>query len=176
MSQMGSKLAASVRQVKEQGEQKPVEDFDPYKAEATFEHNFLPSRQSLSATATLTAEYVAKIEKTSSKILDTRKTIPGMRFGQKYAVTCGGGTNHRIGLSDAYLIKENHILLAEAHSRDGLAGVKYLTAGFFYLCNVFSGYSRGGGKRLQEIHGTSFTGQQFTCITFELTKTIARLN
>ena len=69
--------------------------------------NFL---QSLSATATITSKYVAQIAGTHTKILDTRKTIPGMRFGQKYAVTCGGGTNHRIGLSDAYLIKENHIM------------------------------------------------------------------
>ena len=69
--------------------------------------NFL---QSLSATATLTASYADKIKNTNCQLLDTRKTIPGMRFGQKYAVTCGGGTNHRIGLSDAFLIKENHIL------------------------------------------------------------------
>jgi nicotinate-nucleotide pyrophosphorylase (carboxylating) len=69
--------------------------------------NFL---QSLSATATLTAEYANKIKDTKCQLLDTRKTIPGMRFGQKYAVACGGGTNHRIGLSDAFLIKENHIM------------------------------------------------------------------
>ncbi len=69
--------------------------------------NFL---QSLSATATLSAKYSALIKDTKCKLLDTRKTIPGMRFGQKYAVTCGGGTNHRIGLSDAFLIKENHIM------------------------------------------------------------------
>lgn len=69
--------------------------------------NFL---QSLSATATLTATYVEQINRTTCQLLDTRKTIPGMRFGQKYAVKCGGGTNHRIGLSDAFLIKENHIM------------------------------------------------------------------
>lgn len=69
--------------------------------------NFL---QSLSATASITALYSEKISHTSCKLLDTRKTIPGMRFGQKYAVTCGGGNNHRIGLSDAFLIKENHIM------------------------------------------------------------------
>lgn len=69
--------------------------------------NFL---QTLSATATLTHQYVKLIETTQCQLLDTRKTIPGMRFGQKYAVKCGGGTNHRIGLSDAYLIKENHIM------------------------------------------------------------------
>ena len=69
--------------------------------------NFL---QSLSATATITNEYVKLLGKSGCKLLDTRKTIPGMRFGQKYAVACGGGTNHRIGLHDAYLIKENHIM------------------------------------------------------------------
>jgi nicotinate-nucleotide pyrophosphorylase (carboxylating) len=69
--------------------------------------NFL---QSLSATATLTHQYIQQMNNPNCKLLDTRKTIPGMRFGQKYAVSCGGGTNHRIGLSDAYLIKENHIM------------------------------------------------------------------
>lgn len=69
--------------------------------------NFL---QSLSATATLTNQYVELIKNTQCKLLDTRKTVPGMRYGQKYAVKCGGGVNHRIGLSDAYLIKENHIM------------------------------------------------------------------
>ncbi|MGX5173630.1 carboxylating nicotinate-nucleotide diphosphorylase [Aliikangiella sp. IMCC44653] len=69
--------------------------------------NFL---QTLSATATLTNHYYQKISHTACKLLDTRKTIPGMRFGQKYAVRTGGGTNHRLGLSDAFLIKENHIM------------------------------------------------------------------
>jgi nicotinate-nucleotide pyrophosphorylase (carboxylating) len=69
--------------------------------------NFL---QTLSATATLTKQYIEIMDNTNCKLLDTRKTIPGMRFGQKYAVKCGGGSNHRIGLSDAYLIKENHIM------------------------------------------------------------------
>lgn len=68
--------------------------------------NFL---QSLSGTATITNTYVKHLEGTSTKLLDTRKTIPGLRSAQKYAVTCGGGVNHRIGLFDAFLIKENHI-------------------------------------------------------------------
>jgi nicotinate-nucleotide pyrophosphorylase (carboxylating) len=68
--------------------------------------NFL---QTLSGTATITAEYVRAIEGTPTKILDTRKTLPGLRHAQKYAVTCGGGHNHRVGLFDAILIKENHI-------------------------------------------------------------------
>ncbi|MBU2675631.1 MAG: carboxylating nicotinate-nucleotide diphosphorylase [Gammaproteobacteria bacterium] len=68
--------------------------------------NFL---QTLSATATVTARYVKAIEGTGAQILDTRKTLPGLRLAQKYAVMCGGGKNHRIGLFDAILIKENHI-------------------------------------------------------------------
>jgi len=71
--------------------------------------NFL---QTLSATATLTHQYVNKIEGTQAKILDTRKTLPNMREAQKYAVVCGGGKNHRIGLYDMILIKENHIMAA----------------------------------------------------------------
>jgi len=71
--------------------------------------NFL---QMLSAVATLTSKYVAAVNHTSATILDTRKTIPGLRLAQKYAVTQGGGSNHRIGLYDAILIKENHIIAA----------------------------------------------------------------
>lgn len=71
--------------------------------------NFL---QLLSATATTTNRYMQAIEGTSTKILDTRKTIPGLRKAQKYAVLCGGGENHRIGLYDRVLIKENHIMAA----------------------------------------------------------------
>lgn len=68
--------------------------------------NFL---QTLSGTATRTARYVEAVHGTSAKILDTRKTIPGLRQAQKFAVRCGGGVNHRMGLYDAILIKENHI-------------------------------------------------------------------
>jgi nicotinate-nucleotide pyrophosphorylase (carboxylating) len=71
--------------------------------------NFL---QTLSGTATVTAQYVAAVRGTRAVILDTRKTIPGLRQAQKYAVRCGGGGNHRIGLFDAVLIKENHIAAA----------------------------------------------------------------
>ena len=69
--------------------------------------NFL---QSLSGTATVVAKCVKELAGSNTQLLDTRKTLPGMRLAQKYAVTCGGGKNHRIGLYDAYLIKENHIL------------------------------------------------------------------
>ena len=65
--------------------------------------------QTLSATATRTRHYVDLLEGTNVRLLDTRKTLPGLRLAQKYAVTCGGGHNHRIGLYDAFLIKENHI-------------------------------------------------------------------
>ena len=75
----------------------------------TAERTALNFLQTLSATATVTAQYANILTNTNTKILDTRKTIPGMRFAQKYAVLCGGGTNHRIGLFDAFLIKENHI-------------------------------------------------------------------
>jgi len=71
--------------------------------------NFL---QLLCATATSTRQYVQAVQGTSCKILDTRKTIPGLRLAQKYAVRCGGGVNHRIGLYDMVLIKENHIAAA----------------------------------------------------------------
>ncbi|MCW8987840.1 MAG: carboxylating nicotinate-nucleotide diphosphorylase, partial [Gammaproteobacteria bacterium] len=75
----------------------------------TAERTALNFLQTLSATATQTYQYVQAIENTDCKILDTRKTIPGLRLAQKYAVTCGGGLNHRIGLYDMILIKENHI-------------------------------------------------------------------
>lgn len=71
--------------------------------------NFL---QTLSGTATTTARYVALLAGSKTRLLDTRKTLPGMRLAQKYAVACGGGKNHRMGLYDAFLIKENHIAAA----------------------------------------------------------------
>ena len=71
--------------------------------------NFL---QTLSGTATTTAQYVDAVRGTGAKILDTRKTIPGLRLAQKYAVRAGGGVNHRIGLHDAVMLKENHIRAA----------------------------------------------------------------
>ncbi|HMM77214.1 MAG TPA: carboxylating nicotinate-nucleotide diphosphorylase [Gammaproteobacteria bacterium] len=71
--------------------------------------NFL---QTLSGTATLTHEYAQALRGTATKLLDTRKTLPGLRRAQKYAVRCGGGYNHRAGLYDGVLIKENHIAAA----------------------------------------------------------------
>jgi nicotinate-nucleotide pyrophosphorylase (carboxylating) len=83
--------------------------------------NFL---QMLSATATATARYVEAVRGTRTTILDTRKTLPGLRLAQKYAVRAGGGANHRLGLYDAMMLKENHILAAgsiEAAVRDARA-------------------------------------------------------
>lgn len=68
--------------------------------------------QTLSGTATRAHQYASAISGTGACVLDTRKTLPGLRLAQKYAVRCGGGKNHRLGLFDAFLIKENHILAA----------------------------------------------------------------
>lgn len=84
----------------------------PARALLTGERTALNFLQTLSGTATRTARYVEAVRGTGTRILDTRKTIPGLRHAQKYAVTCGGGYNHRMGLYDAVLIKENHIAAA----------------------------------------------------------------
>ncbi len=78
----------------------------------TAERTALNFLQLLSAVATETAKYVEAVAGTRARIVDTRKTLPGLRLAQKYAVTTGGGVNHRIGLYDAVLIKENHIATA----------------------------------------------------------------
>ncbi|NWK73230.1 carboxylating nicotinate-nucleotide diphosphorylase [Acinetobacter cumulans] len=90
----------------------------------TVERPALNFVQTLSAVATKTAQYVQQLEGLHTKLLDTRKTLPGLRIAQKYAVAVGGGQNHRLGLFDAFLIKENHIMaaggiaqaIAKAHS------------------------------------------------------------
>ncbi len=76
------------------------------------ERTSLNFMQTLSGTATTTARYVAAVAGTKARILDTRKTLPGLRMAQKYAVRCGGGDNHRIGLFDTVMLKENHIRAA----------------------------------------------------------------
>jgi nicotinate-nucleotide pyrophosphorylase (carboxylating) len=78
----------------------------------TAERSALNFLQLLSATATVTSRYADAIAGTRTRVLDTRKTLPGLRRAQKYAVLCGGGTNHRIGLFDAMMLKENHIIAA----------------------------------------------------------------
>ncbi len=82
------------------------------RAPLTAERTALNFIQLLSGTATLTATFVAAVAGTKAKIVDTRKTLPGLRLAQKYAVRVGGGTNHRVGLYDGILIKENHIIAA----------------------------------------------------------------
>jgi nicotinate-nucleotide pyrophosphorylase (carboxylating) len=88
--------------------------------------NFL---QTLSGTATTTRSYAAAMAGTACRVLDTRKTLPGLRLAQKYAVRCGGGSNHRLGLYDRVLIKENHIMAAGSiaaairQARRGHAGI-----------------------------------------------------
>ncbi len=89
----------------------------PTRALLSGERSALNFLQTLSATATATHRYVAAIAGTGAQILDTRKTIPGLRAAQKYAVRCGGGRNHRMGLYDAILIKENHIAAAGSIER-----------------------------------------------------------
>jgi nicotinate-nucleotide pyrophosphorylase (carboxylating) len=78
----------------------------------TAERTALNFLQLLSGVATKTAQYVDLVKGTRAHIVDTRKTLPGLRLAQKYAVRCGGGTNHRVGLYDAVLVKENHIAAA----------------------------------------------------------------
>lgn len=78
----------------------------------TAERTALNFLQLLSGTATVTRRFVDAVAGTRAKIVDTRKTLPGLRLAQKYAVTVGGGTNHRVGLYDGILIKENHIIAA----------------------------------------------------------------
>ena len=103
MAQDGDHLAPAIEVCRVSGVARAV---------LTGERTALNFLQSLSGTATRTRQYVDVIEGTGAIILDTRKTIPGLRLAQKYAVLCGGGSNHRIGLFDAILVKENHISAA----------------------------------------------------------------
>jgi nicotinate-nucleotide pyrophosphorylase (carboxylating) len=91
---------------------KVVEITGPARELLTAERTCLNFLQTLSAVATKTARYVEAVQGSRAAILDTRKTIPGLRIAEKYAVRCGGGQNHRMGLYDAILIKENHIAAA----------------------------------------------------------------
>ena len=86
--------------------------YGPARSLLTCERIMLNFIQLLSGTATAASQYVEAISETSAKILDTRKTVPGLRIAQKYAVAVAGAKNHRLGLFDAYLIKENHIAAA----------------------------------------------------------------
>ena len=97
----------------------------PARALLTAERTALNFLQLLSGTATTASQYAARVAHTDVKLLDTRKTIPGLRLAQKYAVSCGGCHNHRIGLFDAFLIKENHIAAAGG-IREAVASAKAL--------------------------------------------------
>lgn len=99
----------------------------PARALLTGERSALNFLQTLSGTATQTARYVDALRGTLAKVLDTRKTIPGLRRAQKYAVACGGGFNHRLGLYDAVLIKENHIAAAGSIA-SALASIRTMVA------------------------------------------------
>ena len=95
--------------------------------------NFL---QLLSAVATQTRRYVDAVSGTGAIIVDTRKTLPGLRLAQKYAVRCGGGTNHRLGLYDGILIKENHIIAAGGIERALRAAERIASPGLFIQIEV----------------------------------------
>ncbi|MDN5752811.1 MAG: carboxylating nicotinate-nucleotide diphosphorylase [Nitrosospira sp.] len=95
--------------------------------------NFL---QLLSAVATQTRRYVDAVAGTGALIVDTRKTVPGLRLAQKYAVKCGGGTNHRLGLYDGILIKENHIIAAGSIEHALRAAEKIAAPGVFVQIEV----------------------------------------
>jgi nicotinate-nucleotide pyrophosphorylase (carboxylating) len=99
----GSSIAADTPVLRLRGMARPI---------LTGERTALNFLQTLSATATATRRYVDAVSGTNCRILDTRKTIPGMRLAQKYAVRCGGAQNHRLGLHDMVLVKENHIIAA----------------------------------------------------------------
>ncbi|MBB3229053.1 nicotinate-nucleotide pyrophosphorylase (carboxylating) [Luteibacter sp. Sphag1AF] len=99
----GDRIPAGIRLAEIRGQARAL---------VTAERSALNFLQLLSATATVTGRYVDAIAGTRTRLLDTRKTIPGLRMAQKYAVLCGGGVNHRVGLFDALLVKENHIAAA----------------------------------------------------------------
>ncbi len=100
----------------------------PARALLTGERTALNFLQLLSGTATTASQYAARVAHTGVKLLDTRKTVPGLRLAQKYAVTCGGCYNHRIGLFDAFLIKENHISAAGGLS-EAVAAARHVAPG-----------------------------------------------
>jgi nicotinate-nucleotide pyrophosphorylase (carboxylating) len=104
----GERVVANLPVLRLQGPARPI---------LTGERTALNFLQTLSATATAAARYVAAVAGTDCTILDTRKTLPGLRLAQKYAVRCGGARNHRLGLYDMVLIKENHIIAAGSIAR-----------------------------------------------------------
>jgi len=98
----------------------------PARSIVTGERTALNLLQTLSGTATATRRFADALAGTATRVLDTRKTLPGLRQAQKYAVRCGGGVNHRIGLFDAVLIKENHIAAFDS-LRETVSTAKHAT-------------------------------------------------
>ncbi|QHP81796.1 carboxylating nicotinate-nucleotide diphosphorylase [Pectobacterium odoriferum] len=151
----------------------------PAKQLLTGERTALNFLQTLSGVATEVSHYVAVLQGTRTRLLDTRKTLPGLRTALKYAVSCGGGDNHRLGLSDAFLIKENHIIAAgsiknavekaqslrsdvpvevEVESLDELqqaleAGADIIMLDNFSLANIREAVAIAQGHALLEISG-----------------------
>ena len=99
----------------------------PARALLTAERTALNFLQALSGTATVAKDYADRVAHTDVRLLDTRKTVPGLRLAQKYAVACGGCYNHRIGLFDAFLIKENHIAAAGG-IREAIVAARHIAA------------------------------------------------
>ena len=99
----------------------------PARALLTAERTVLNFLQALSGTATVAKDYADRVAHTGVRLLDTRKTVPGLRLAQKYAVACGGCYNHRIGLFDAFLIKENHIAAAGG-IREAILAARHIAA------------------------------------------------
>lgn len=126
----------------------------PARALLTAERTALNFLQLLSAVATKTATYVEAVRGTRAQIVDTRKTLPGLRMAQKYAVRVGGGTNHRIGLFDAILIKENHIAAAGgvtaalAAAKRVAASAKFIEIEVETLAQLEEALSAGAGMVL----------------------------
>jgi nicotinate-nucleotide pyrophosphorylase (carboxylating) len=108
----------------------------PARSLLTGERTALNFLQTLSAVATLTSTYVDAIKDTAAVIVDTRKTLPGLRLAEKYAVRVGGGTNHRIGLYDGILVKENHVAAAGGVGAAVRAALKAAPAGAFVEVEV----------------------------------------
>lgn len=108
----------------------------PARALLTGERTALNFLQLLSATATATRRYVDAVAGTKARIVDTRKTLPGLRLAQKYAVTVGGGLNHRTGLYDGILVKENHIIAAAGVAQAVAAALALAPQGVFVEIEV----------------------------------------
>lgn len=141
----------------------------PTRSILTGERAALNFVQTLSATATLSAEYAKAVDGTGSIVLDTRKTIPGLRLAQKYAVSCGGCQNHRIGLYDAVLIKENHIA---AHG--SIAGV--IEEAFFLYPDTLIEIEVENLEQLQQAMQTQVTRVLLDNFTLEELRDAVKLN